>query len=1083
MSSSVAAPRNTRLTLAEVQALFEQWHGEPAPTPEDQQAPAMLGLRTVLEAEPDRPGLHPLPALPAEPSLRSGRTLAEIGPRFQRRKAPAPLPASARETALRLRPRQSKPPPYSTCSKTTRLGELGPPPAPPAAPAPRTPRAPGRIVPSHWPAACGAPPPVRNIAGVAVADATECGAMGEVFTVRARVDLNDPSLLTFDDPMPAWKCGAGVGLEFDRGDGKAPIDHRQGPKGPGLPHLGVPNALYESWVETLSNACAARIVHIEAMARTVTLDPPPAGMAGQVVWVTPDDRPPIQDALCAVRDFMVAKALPTGEVHLPAGLYQLGVSWARPEDNQPLMVPSGIALTGDGKGVTTLRIAPEVTQDVLDPRLTEPEAAPYAGFASGWCVAVMNELASSLPYNSVYPYGYVHPGNIAHPYGNPPAGAPQPGGNPTVVRDQYITISNLTIDCNRDNQSLMYTGGGNADLWEGGGADSLGIALVVTQGKAWYPDPPPADLKNPANWKSWSSQLLSGNYHFAVAITRKDAPADESTVAIYSDEEVQHVNAFDGVGLILAKLPFDIADLGSVYVYVQNGDELDKAVNSGALKLKVDRANDQQSPLFYRKYAASSIMPCGEGIYFHVAEQKPIPNNGEEFWLPPGLGVTGPAIAGSNAWYGILLENASDCTISDVEVKGAGIVDIALAQYNSKSDAFPSGGTVERITLQDCDIEDCNYGIVVMGVADAITTERCLVTNIRTVGFYLDDTLQAGMQSNITLQACTFWDCGTGLLTSYHSDRPTALSVRVWGLGVFHCWFLENGRHVNLGRPGDATIKDSAFTWSARDAIRVNEDYTSLGLLHCYFIENNASPFDRPTFYGRNPTSSLRELAQVSLPLTSTFFIECCLFVDNSNLPTKSCASCTSWIFAYARSFVESNVPGALPPPMTLYSKYRGCIFLFWSADYVLPDHAPWSIQHNTFDSRRPEASTFVLVGEELPPFLIDSAFVGNAPSSLAGKQKDYLYYLGQWTGMQQGSFQAFAAGPAGGVAGPCNINIVPSQVPNQPRFPVPLYLQPGDPARSGVAERGAQAAIGLPGPVAPLQERIARLSVLRTKL
>ena len=400
-------------------------------------------------------------------------------------------------------------------------------------------------------------PEIEVLDGVVTVDATQFGAMGSVFSLLAVVDPVTLKVGNFREPFDLWRCGASVGLQRDDGTGNGPIDHRQGPVQNARPLTGVPAVLYETLIETIEPALAGRVVEIDWAEGTLTLYPPPASLAGKSVWVTPDDRPSIQDALYAVRDGMADMGIPAGEVYLPGGTYQLGVSWADPKVNRPLLVPSGVTLNGEGKEQTTLLMAPEILQDVVF-GLNDQEIRDYNGknktdlkaWGSGWFVGIANELASTLPFN------IVHPNATAAPTANGPAG---PGVNKPVAkpRDGFVSITNLTIDMNKENQSFFYTGASagvgkpgigsstHADpsLWENGGIDSLNGAIVLRlDPDSKYPDPPvpntlmatPTDApKVEGTLHHWESQLSAGHYVFAVSICSTDAPDVESTVTWY----------------------------------------------------------------------------------------------------------------------------------------------------------------------------------------------------------------------------------------------------------------------------------------------------------------------------------------------------------------------------------------------------------------------------------------------------------------------------------------------------------------------------------------------------------------------
>lgn len=117
-SPSGAAPHDTRLTREEALALFQLWHGRPLPAPS--QLAGIRSLPSPLESDPDRPGLHSLPA----PAFLSGAgrpgpfrgasgALPELGPTMRKRGALVPVCSATREAVDRLFGGRARPAPYS----------------------------------------------------------------------------------------------------------------------------------------------------------------------------------------------------------------------------------------------------------------------------------------------------------------------------------------------------------------------------------------------------------------------------------------------------------------------------------------------------------------------------------------------------------------------------------------------------------------------------------------------------------------------------------------------------------------------------------------------------------------------------------------------------------------------------------------------------------------------------------------------------------------------------------------------------------------------------------------------------------
>src|SRR5439155_23076648 len=119
-----------------------------------------------------------------------------------------------------------------------------------------------------------------------------------------------------------------------------------------------------------------------------------------------------------------------GTVYLPAGLYVVGVPNAT--TNRPLFVGSNTRVTGDGKGATVLKVCNEANQrQPADP--TNVSAGIFANKANTWYL--------------------------------PQGGTPLPP-------DLDITIEDLTLDGNRNNQSQIIfkgnTTNGVNDPWPPG---------------------------------------------------------------------------------------------------------------------------------------------------------------------------------------------------------------------------------------------------------------------------------------------------------------------------------------------------------------------------------------------------------------------------------------------------------------------------------------------------------------------------------------------------------------------------------------------------------------------------------------
>ena len=756
---------------------------------------------------------------------------------------------------------------------------------------------------SCWPVGCQVPT-IRRTNGVAVASAADFGAIGDPLSYLGTVDPLPPArpgqvapanaaphlTVRFKGVFGPWKCGSAVGLQRSVrtfwGE-EVPVDHFSGPPQQARPHFGVPDALYEALVETVEPALSARVVRIDTMAGTLTLQPAPtpraaqiaAALGGQNVWVTPDDRRPIQDALYAVQDAMIAQGLAAGEVDLPVGTFQLGVSWAEPEANKPLLLPSGITLQGAGKALTTLLMAPQITQTVLD-WLTEEEVLRRSGrsleaYGSNRLVCLMNQYSTALPYNIVYPY-------------LPQPRSPGQEGTPLKKRDYGIAVADLTVDMNKENQALFYTGGGNENLWDGKGQDSLSPTI-----SAPYPDPSPADPKNRLNWRS--DFPFPGHYSFVVSVATGGGPDDESTVVATPQGDLASnvASSNNGVGLVLAKLPFDIAKLAHVYVYVQWSEEVSQA-QGPEFNLKFPIVGYEYGwPIFYRKYEVSptQIKPFGEGIYFHFNVQGdpgnlgPLPApDGGDFWIPPGLGWTGQPLSGSGMSDGIALSNASACTISRVKIVGAPVAGIRLGA--NVLDLTGEGGTVDHMTIEDTDFDDIHHaGIVVTWLADTIDLRRCAFTRMGYTGLKFDDSTKAGEQSNITLTDCFFWDCAYALYSEFISGRLSR-NVR-----IIHCSFLESLYHIYWGREGDISISGgSRFQWSIKCAIAIAGPSTTLNLSASCFDGNVAPPYSSPAYYSWSPVSVVASLtpadfSQVAVPANTNFSIESCDFIDFPNLP------------------------------------------------------------------------------------------------------------------------------------------------------------------------------------------------------
>ena len=197
---------------------------------------------------------------------------------------------------------------------------------------------------------------------------------------------------------------------------------------------------------------AAVIVAVDAAKFTVKFKPAAATRVTDAeVWN--DDRPPIQAALDEAGLVAGVKNLRGAVVRVPAGTYPIGVPWAA--DNRPVFVWSNTRVVGEGPQRTVLVLADEVNQPVWDPQ--NPGNNLWAKVKSaGTAMVVANSRSTSWArdHRDRFHESVVR-GSVD--YLGPADREAAPNEN--------ISLEELAVDGNRENQRRLYRGGGDRRSW------------------------------------------------------------------------------------------------------------------------------------------------------------------------------------------------------------------------------------------------------------------------------------------------------------------------------------------------------------------------------------------------------------------------------------------------------------------------------------------------------------------------------------------------------------------------------------------------------------------------------------------
>ena len=460
-----------------------------------------------------------------------------------------------------------------------------------------------------------------------------------------------------------------------------------------------------------------RVVSVDEGQWTLTLDVV-ATVTVRDARVWNDDSLPIQAALSeAGRLAEGPRAQAPVVVRIPRGSYPLGVPLAK--DNLPLRIRSRTTVEGDGPGSTVLVLADEVNQRL------DFSVAPERQWVGA---TVMTNWGSG-----VYVFQGVGGGQMKAP---PP--------------DREITIRQMTIDGNRDAQSLVFTRGGNAAIWR----DPSAIAdREMASLSPWV---------KPERLVRWGSgersvEVMSNGkaagFYVAVSLFLQET-GEESTAAIWPEVVWTGPSApAPGGGAAAAT----VGEFEVILHHLPQNSYLGGGKRRPTLRVYVAPAKGGDIKDGSRYVLTHEIPGISAGTVYRCPPKK-LPQSGPR---PPGclnfedIRKYYPAAqAASVPAVGLQLDNVRQVAVEDVEVRNCaeggiyvgsqveGAEEVTLRRvdlHGFRWFAMVLAFWVRKLTLQDCTIWDSECGIDVEDVqrVEELTLRRVAIVECLTYGLQL----------------------------------------------------------------------------------------------------------------------------------------------------------------------------------------------------------------------------------------------------------------------------------------------------------------------------------------------------------
>lgn len=676
--------------------------------------------------------------------------------------------------SLQTLPKQTPPmsPPYATSGGFFNLCNVPP-------------RTPKPISPEDAGLTC-TPNPTLNI--------TDFGAIGRSQYTDAQVAFN-PKTSQYDllklssATARVWRAGGGVGVHRIESDGSLTMSPRYVPRtfervsgAVALDSDGqvtnlpldedaiypavMPEPTFMTWVVEVLDDYTLRLA-----------DPMPSAYGR--IRIFADDRRAIQRALDQ------ASRCGGGTVRIPAGCYVIGVPYGGCNaPNEPLYVHDNTKVVGDGADRTTLILANDVCQ-------------PRYRFNTGTDIFVNSHH---------YDYYFTYPAQLEPTLPSMPFQA-----------NHDIEVSGLTLDGNKENQTALYTGGGDPTFWTRFNCDRRTLSCdVMTDGA--------------------SSSLLGGTYFVCASYVNLNTGV-ESTVTNRGSVILEKGQA------IRVRLPY--------FPKIREGVPPGYAVNlyiRRAACIKDDKGkptvlpSDGNAPVYFLvpDVATFTVDPRDtdprnftyhNGTLLRVA--KITGYDDTHAYSPPGLGLTSLGF-GQAGGGGISLGNASHCAFHDLNIQ------------NFPGDAVKATCTLHENNTMDIDCvrfdridlhHNGHYGLELTGSASNIVFRNCY--------FYANEVNDTDFEhgifastyvpyaiDNMAFESCGFSSEGSGL--SFNPPCEFRKQGRLTGafrkLSVARCVFVGNSYGIRVyaggydtpGRVEDLAIDGCCFFGTSLNSVDIS---------------------------------------------------------------------------------------------------------------------------------------------------------------------------------------------------------------------------------------------------------------------
>ncbi len=522
-----------------------------------------------------------------------------------------------------------------------------------------------------------------------------------------------------------------------------------------------------------------------------------------------DDAPAIQRALSD------ASSLRGSVVHIPAGVYVLGVpsrdvapNIPCPNNtNTPLFLKSNTTVFGDGPGKTILRLADNVNQH-----------HPFPG-ASG------SYIFDTVP------------------------GSPKPA-------QSTIHVSDMTLDGNKDGQSDRFPGGGNSALWGYWGYAPYSVsAQAWNDGTSGFDASVGPDAGKPDDYGA----MGNGNgKRLAVCVTLSDDFGFETSVSghdfacFYDDQNL----SWSKNHALKVTLPIEVPPaprpVGASNPFIGQPKHVNVYFKSLGHLVHVQDAEGNWS---YQQTFPDGNEMDPRGYYvarFHdiVGKQDHVIISAAGPPVEPNATVPGlafPAIDIPSG--GLRLENVAASDFTNLEIRN--FLGYGISMDETEKDKGNPPTTVSGVTFTSVNLHDnARLACAVFVGVDTVTFNGCIFD-----GSSGGVDFEAAQPANgVSFLGCRFTNtAGIALNLAASSFN---------GLKVQQCWFEANQLHVKVFSENPdidflGTFEDSTFKDSLQHAFYVQHGnpMTQTSVIRCVFWNCGIEAL-QPPFYAAQSSSA-----------------------------------------------------------------------------------------------------------------------------------------------------------------------------------------------------------------------------------